>query len=106
MIKESDAVICPYTDATQSGVVMTAFAFGKPVIATKVGGLPEMLDNGELGILIPPKNAEAIKNTFIEIRNNTTLLDGYSNKIHKTYELGDKSWDNTVEILDKAIKSI
>lgn len=106
MIKESDAVICPYTDATQSGVVMTAFAFDKPVIATKVGGLPEMLDNGELGILIPPKNVEAIKNTFIEIRNNTSLLDGYSNKIHKTYELGDKSWDNAVEILDKAIKSI
>ena len=106
MIKESDAVICPYTDATQSGVVMTAFAFGKPVIATKVGGLPEMLENGELGILIPPKNEKAIKDTLIEIRNNTTLLDGYSNKIHKTYELGDKSWDNAVEILDRAIKSI
>lgn len=106
MIKESDAVICPYTDATQSGVVMTAFAFGKPVIATKVGGLPEMLENGELGILIPPKNEKAIKDTLIEIRNNTTLLDGYSNKIHKTYELGDKSWDHAVEILDRAIKSI
>ena len=66
--------------------------------------IDEMLDNGELGILIPPQNVEAIKNTFIEIRNNTSLLDGYSNKIHKTYELGDKSWDNAVEILDKAIK--
>ena len=65
-----------------------------------------MLENGELGILIPPKNEKAIKDTLIEIRNNTTLLDGYSNKIHKTYELGDKSWDHAVEILDRAIKSI
>lgn len=106
MIKESDAVICPYTDATQSGVVMSAYAFGKPVIATKVGGLPEMLENGELGILIPPKNVDAIKDVFVKITSNPSLLSEYSDKIQKVYVYGNKSWDNAVSLLMNAIKSL
>lgn len=38
LIFQSSVVVCPYTDATQSGVVMSAFAFKKPVIASNVGG--------------------------------------------------------------------
>ena len=43
LIKNCAFMVCPYTDATQSGVIMSAFAFNKPVIATDVGGLPEMV---------------------------------------------------------------
>lgn len=106
MIKESSAVICPYTDATQSGVVMTAYAFGKPVIATNVGGLPEMLNNGELGILIPPKNVKAIEDTLVKIKENPSLLSDYSDKIHQVYENGNKSWNNAVSLLRNAIESL
>lgn len=106
MIKESDVVICPYTDATQSGVVMTAFAFGKPVIATKVGGLPEMLEEGKLGMLIPPKDVDAIKQTLIDIKTNPSLLSGYSAKIQDVYEVGEKSWNNAVGLLEQAIESL
>lgn len=106
MIHESSAIICPYTDATQSGVVMTAFAFGKPVIATRVGGLPEMLDNGKLGILIEPKNVDSIKKTFMEIRKAPSLLSGYSDKIKQLYIHGDKSWSKAVSIIEDAIKSL
>ena len=38
--------MCPYTDATQSGVVYSSFALNTPVIATNVGGLSEMIDDG------------------------------------------------------------
>ena len=106
MIKESAAVICPYTDATQSGVVMTAYAFGKPVIATSVGGLPEMLNHGELGILIPPKSAKAIEDIFVKIKNMPSVLSDYVCKIQNIYENGDKSWDNAVRILRMAIESL
>ena len=106
MIKESSAVICPYTDATQSGIVMTAYAFGKPVIATNVGGLPEMLNNGELGILIPPKNIKAIEDAFVKIKKNPSLLSDYSEKIKQVYENGNKSWNNAVSLLKNAIESL
>jgi glycosyltransferase involved in cell wall biosynthesis len=41
LFRSASVVVCPYRDATQSGVVLSAFAFGVPVIASAVGGLPE-----------------------------------------------------------------
>lgn len=50
LIKNCIAVVCPYKDATQSGVVMTSFAFEKQVITSKVGGLYEPISkaNGKV----------------------------------------------------------
>jgi starch synthase len=53
-------VVVPYTTATQSGAVATAYAFGKPVIATDVGGLKEMVLHGKTGLLVPPNDVPAL----------------------------------------------
>jgi glycosyltransferase involved in cell wall biosynthesis len=55
-----DAAILPYRSATQSGVVQLAFAHGRPVIATAVGGLPAAVRDGVDGILCPPGNAGSL----------------------------------------------
>jgi len=52
----TDIVVQPYTSATGSGVVQTAFAFNKPVIATEVGCLPEVIDHGKTGFLVKPED--------------------------------------------------
>lgn len=63
LIRNTEFMVCPYTDATQSGVIMSAFTFNVPVIATRVGGLPDMLGNGRFGMLIDekiPKNCQML----------------------------------------------
>jgi len=55
----ADVVLAPYRIEAQSGVALTAFHFARPVIATRVGGLPEIID-GQNGILIPPENSAAL----------------------------------------------
>lgn len=57
--RTADVVIAPYRREAQSGVVMTALYFGRPVIATRVGGLPDVID-GRNGILIPPEDPAAL----------------------------------------------
>lgn len=52
------AVLLPYLSAPQSASIPMAYAFGKPVIAFKVGGLPEQVGKG--GIVIPPENPQAL----------------------------------------------
>jgi glycosyltransferase involved in cell wall biosynthesis len=60
LMHSSAIVAAPYTSATQSGVIALAQAFGRPVIATAVGGLTEMVIEGKTGILIPPNNVSAL----------------------------------------------
>ena len=55
----ADVVLAPYRIEAQSGVALTAFHFARPVIATRVGGLPEIID-GANGILIPPEDPAAL----------------------------------------------
>jgi glycosyltransferase involved in cell wall biosynthesis len=55
----ADVVVAPYRTESQSGVALTAFHFGRPVIATAVGGLSELID-GRNGILVPPEDPEAL----------------------------------------------
>ncbi|NOZ09252.1 MAG: glycosyltransferase [FCB group bacterium] len=50
----ADVVALPYHHATQSGVVPLAYHFDKPVVVTRVGGLHEMVAEGESGFLVEP----------------------------------------------------
>uniref|UniRef100_A0A7V4CMF3 Glycosyltransferase n=1 Tax=Fervidobacterium pennivorans TaxID=93466 RepID=A0A7V4CMF3_FERPE len=48
-------------------VLLEAMAAGVPVIATAVGGVPEVLGYGKYGILVPPGNAEALAKAIVEL---------------------------------------
>ncbi len=106
LINQSSVVVCPYTDATQSGVVMSAFAFKKPVIATNVGGLPEMVEDGKTGIIIEPKNTEALANALLTVYKDRTLLEKMSDNIQHRYFLGEKSWAFSADLFLDACKKI
>jgi glycosyltransferase involved in cell wall biosynthesis len=56
----ADAVLLPYRSATQSGVAQLAFAYGRPVVATRVGGLPAAIEHGRTGLLCPPDSPFAL----------------------------------------------
>jgi glycosyltransferase involved in cell wall biosynthesis len=66
LIKQAKLVICPYIDATQSGVLMTAFALNKPVIASNVGAFQEHIKSGVNGFLVPASDSKALAQTIIE----------------------------------------
>lgn len=48
----ADIVVQPYKSATQSGVTQVAYHFNKPMIVTRVGGLPEIVPDGKVGYVV------------------------------------------------------
>lgn len=97
LLSRCELSVCPYTDATQSGVIMTSYALGKPVIATNVGGLPEMIDNGKSGIIVPPKNSTALANAIIMLLKDRDKLQDMTTFINNNYVHGERSWENITQ---------
>ena len=56
----ADVAVLPYTQVTQSGVVQLAFGFGVPIITTRMGGLAEVVSDGDTGLLVPPGDPAAL----------------------------------------------
>lgn len=61
----ADVVVQPYLSATQSGVVQIAWHFEQPVIVTRVGGLAEVVPDGEAGFVVPPGDPEALAEALV-----------------------------------------
>lgn len=70
---EAQVAVCPYTDASQSGVVLTAYAFGCPVVVTDVGGLPEYVADGVTGLVVPAGSHRALAAALIRVLDDPAL---------------------------------
>ncbi len=71
----ADAVVLPYLTATQSGIIPMAYAYGRPVITTAVGGLPEMVRPGRTGLLVPPADPVALSDAILRFLERRTEVD-------------------------------
>lgn len=93
-----DIVVLPYEDATQSGIIPLAFAFDRPVITTRVGGLPKMVQHGLTGFLVAPKNPEALAQAILDFYREArpTEFRDHIRKAKKKY-----SWDKVVKIIEE-----
>jgi glycosyltransferase involved in cell wall biosynthesis len=92
LIANSKFVVVPYTEATQSGVIMSAFAFSKPVLATNVGGLPEMVGDDDFGKVVEAGSTAALEEGIIEMVNDESIIIRNRTNIKKEYHIGEKSW--------------
>ena len=72
----ADLVALPYLRIFQSGVLHLAYTFGRPVVATRVGGLAEYVEEGKSGLLVPPADEEALAATILEMLASPERLAG------------------------------
>ena len=61
----ADLIVQPYKSATQSGVTQIAYHFSKPMLVTRVGGLPEIVPDGKVGY-VTDVSAEAITEALLD----------------------------------------
>jgi starch synthase len=67
LFQEASVVVLPYVESFQSGVIPIAYTYGKPVVATTVGGLPEMVDDGVTGLLVPPRDERKLAEAIVTV---------------------------------------
>lgn len=83
ILKSSDLFILPSLNEAFGLVLLEAMIAGLPVIATRNGGIPEIIKDGENGILVPPKDADAIEKAIEQIFSSPLTHQAMSEKNYK-----------------------
>jgi glycosyltransferase involved in cell wall biosynthesis len=68
------AVLPSYREA-QGLTVLEAMALSRPVVASNVGGIPEMIEDGRTGLLVPPKDPVALANAIVRLLTDHAYAD-------------------------------
>ena len=99
----ADVVALPYRTASQSGVTQIAYSYDLPVIVTKVGGLPEIVDEGQSGITIEPENPTELANILEKNLEAGTFLEmaAYIKKFKQKF-----SWEYFVNGIESVYSKI
>ncbi|HET9707469.1 MAG TPA: glycosyltransferase family 4 protein, partial [Gemmatimonadales bacterium] len=74
LFRECTCVVLPYRQASQSGVGSLAKQFGRPVVATRTGGLSELVDD-RWGRLAPPEDPVALAAAIAEVLGTPGLAE-------------------------------
>jgi len=69
----ADALVMPYRQISQSGVLFLGLSLGLPIVATTVGALPEVVEDGESALLVPPESPAALSEALVRVLGNTQL---------------------------------
>ena len=68
--QRASLVVLPYNEATQSGVVPVAQTYAKAVVATRVGALAECVHDEVTGLLVEPRNPQALADAIVRLLSN------------------------------------
>jgi L-malate glycosyltransferase len=84
---KSDIVVVPSSNEALSYVAIEAMSYSRVVIATNVGGLPEVVINGETGLLIPYGNTQEMVDALEKLFRDTELVQKLSIGGRKHFEV-------------------
>ena len=104
IVQESQILVVPSRIESIPQVIKEAFFLQVPVIATNVGGIPELISNNITGLLVPPENPEEMTNTINELLSDNNTKQKLSKN---AFEFINKnfSWDVLIEKYIKLYES-
>ncbi len=70
-----DVAVLPSYREAQGLVILEAMALGRPVVASRVGGIPEMIRDGVTGVLVPPHDPEALAGAIVRVLTDHPFAD-------------------------------
>ena len=99
--KAADVFCLPSTMSTESfGIVnLEAMACGVPIVASKIGGVPDVVKDGENGLLVPPRDSEALADAIIYLLANGNIREKMGKNGRR--KVKDYSWDKIADEVEK-----
>ena len=104
MLRACEFSVCPYKDATQSGVIQTAFTLGVPMVVTDVGALADAVTHNKTGIVVRPCDVDDLANGIMDLHSNEEKRYMMRKNIKEEW-MKDMSWEPIANEYLKCYKS-
>jgi glycosyltransferase involved in cell wall biosynthesis len=105
-LSAADVVVLPHTETSQSGVLLGAFAAGRPVVVTDTGGFPETVEDGRTGYVVPPRDPKALADAILRVLEKPEAAEAMGQNAARQADT-IYSWNRiaarTVEVYNSAI---
>lgn len=95
LFASASVVVLPYREIDQSGVLLTAIALEKAVVATHIGGISETIQDGVHGFIVPPGQPEPLAAAIEKIVTDTDLRSAMQTAMRGVCE--DLTWDRIAQ---------
>lgn len=97
-LHEGDVFVLPSLMESFGGVLLEAMAARLPVVSTRVGAIPEVVEDNLTGLLVPPGDAEALAKALVRVLTDQALADRLSSNAYKVAaHSGVFSWERFAE---------
>jgi glycosyltransferase involved in cell wall biosynthesis len=100
----AECIVLPYDRGWNSGVLATAFGYQKLVVTTNVGGFSEVIEDGETGLLVPPKDPAALANALVRILTDQKLRAHISAVVARTS--AERTWEQLAKTSESVYNKI
>lgn len=93
-------VVAPYLQAAQSGVAHLAYTFARPVVATAIGDIPQVVIDGETGLLVHPYNVEELADAMLALLRDAQRADQMGAAGHRSVA---GAWETAATRISEAL---
>jgi len=100
ILKDVDIFVMPSTQEGFGVAAVEAQAMEIPVVATRVGGIPEVVLDGETGILVEPGNSEQLAQAILTLIENPTLRKQMGERGRKR-ALANYRWEDNAALMER-----
>lgn len=107
IMAETDVFVMPSILEGQPVALVEAMSYGKPIVATAVGGIPELITDGQNGLLCPAHDPISLADKIMILVENATLREALGMSARKSYEYGpfqpSAVCENFLSVYDRVI---
>ena len=105
LFKKASAFVFPYHEIDVSGVLMLALTFGKPIVASKIGGFSEILTDGEHGYLVAPGDPSLLAEALTKIVVDPAARSRFGQNV-KALATSEPSWEDVAQSTTQLYRSL
>ncbi len=101
-LDEATALLLPSRSEGMGRVIVEAFCRARPVVATRVGGIPDLVEHDQNGLLVEPGDAQALADAIVRILSDRELAERLSAGAHASADF----WTSSPEEFASRVRAL